>query len=201
MRAEMRAGGGIQGAATLPQRSLIDQLTDLQKLGSTIASFAPPSAPSGPADLDYKIALRKIDLEDQRLLRKDDAELKIRQSEASSVQMRNESLAKFIEQFGPTIGQLVTKWFEERQGKDQPATAAQPPQLSAAGTDQIVKGSCPQCGQVLEMSGGSAEKCPACGFLVIVAGSEIVAAAGGQNGAAPAEVPRPRVVPAPTFAS
>lgn len=200
LRADVRSGtAAAASSGGLPQaRSLIDQLGELQKLGSTIASFAPPSAPSGPMDLDYKIALRKIDLEDQRLLRRDDAELKIRTAEAASVQMRNEALAKFVEQFGPTIGAIVTKWFEDRQAKDQPAASTgATPALPAA---EVVQGQCPQCAENLTMSAGGAEKCPACGFMVVVSGGAIVAAATDPNGNGGA--PRPRVVKAAeTFAS
>jgi|SRR5579864_1031185 len=180
-------------------RGLIDQITDLQKLGNAIAAFAPPASPSGPADVEYRVALRRLDLEDQRLMREHENRLELERRRVGSENMRNEALAKFVEQFGPMLAQVAQKWVEDRSAPppSHPMAAAALPassEAAAAGPEsaELIKGECPNCRTPLEISAGAAEKCPACGHALREQGGAIVAA-----DARPSVVPQ--AVPSVTF--
>jgi hypothetical protein len=168
--------------APAQQTSLIDQLDQLSKFSKTVATFAtPPAATLAP---EVQIALRRIDLEEQRIAKDREKELALRAAEAASENMRNDAIAKFIESFGPMLGQVAQKWLDDRSAPPKPAMTLSAPAAAAEGpAAPEIEGACPVCGVGLAMPEGPAEKCPGCGTMLLAAGGQITVANG--NGAGP----------------
>jgi len=174
--------------------SLVDQLEQLSKLGRTVASFAPPTPPSSPAEVEFKVALARIDLEAQRIAKDREQEIALRAQQVASENMRNDAIARFIESFGPMLSQVAQKWLEDKN----PRPAAAPALPAAAATQPAaieIEGTCPRCAAGIAMSDGSSEKCPACGAMLVAAAGQITLADAAQNG----HGPNPQ--PVQTFAS
>lgn len=169
---------------------LIGRLGELKTLGNTIASFAPPTPPSSPAEVEFKVALARIQLEEQRLEKSRADEMVVRQQQAASENMRNEAIARFVESFGPILGSVAERWLTERSGVAQAS-----PQLSATAGDPSagdgaepspvdvgeIRGACPVCGVELAISEGARERCPGCGAQLL-AEAGVIGQVVSQNG-------------------
>lgn len=170
---------------------LIDQLKELRDLGNTVALFAPPTGPTTATDVEFKLGLRRLDLEEQRILGQHEKELALRQKEVDSANMRNDALAKFIEGFGPVLQQLAVKWVDDR--KPQPAAPGQPQLPGEPAAAQLasaeVEGHCPACQIGIAMLEGETQKCPGCGTVLACSAGQITIAAAGPAGDQPARRP------------
>jgi hypothetical protein len=174
-------------------RSVIEQLSEFATVQKTLASFAPTAAPSGAADLEWRLGIRRLDLEDQRIAREREKELALRQAEVDSVNMRNRTIAQFVESFGPMLSQVAEKYLEDRLPK-RPAAGAGAPQLPAtpgepAAAVAEVQGSCPMCRIAVGKSSAEPEPCPGCGTMLTIDSGLIVVAGGTEpaEGSAAAE--------------
>ena len=189
-----------QQAQARGSAGIVEQLKELRDLGNTVALFAPPAGPTSPADVEFKLGLRRLDLEEQRIASQREQELALRQREVDSVNLRNDALAKFIEGFGPMLQQVAAKWLEDHGPKPGQLPAGTPALAVVDGGEADggarageVAGQCPACGVGIAMIEGERDsKCGACGTYLDCEGGVIRlsgrsgAAAGGQG---PAPIP------------
>lgn len=200
LRDELRDRGAAHGT-----QNLMDQLRMVKELGNTVASFAPPTPPSSPAEVEFKVALARINLEEQRIAKERENEISLRQRQVDSENMRNDAIAKFIENFGPALAGVAQKWLEDKATTPQAGPGpvvqiARTPTGSQAALEGFVHGFCPACGAEMESSERSAFKCPGCGTMLVNSEGAIVRAT-GQGGQQNGEASRAPLGPMPSVAS
>jgi predicted RNA-binding Zn-ribbon protein involved in translation (DUF1610 family) len=158
-----------------PAPSLTDQLQQFRQMADTVQSFAPPRAPSTAVDLEFKVAMERLNLEERRLATQQEADAAERRERMASEFRRNEAVAKAIEEFAPVASAAIQHWFEEKaQAAAPPPPVVLPaPEQNGAPAKPVVLqpeevvGQCPRCGAQLAISGEGDFPCPGCGQPVV----------------------------------
>jgi hypothetical protein len=172
--------------AAPPQPSLIDQLSQFRQMADTVASFAPPKAPSSSVELEFKVAMERLNLENQQITRRFEIEADERRERMASQRSRDEAIARAIDQAAPLLTAAAENWFKEKAAPSAqpswsptviPGGASAVPSTSAASAPPAaglipgeVAGECPVCGKALAITTptGPDDRCPQCGQLLMV---------------------------------
>jgi hypothetical protein len=170
-------------AAALPahQPSFVDQLTQFRQVSETMQSFAPPSAPSSAVELEFKVAMERLNMEERERTQRLTMEQREREDRAAGERLRNDAIARLIEQTGPLLAGALQKWISDQPGNGAaPAAATAPLVLPTPGggvmpAHGVVTGPCPQCGAALRFhpEPGQDDRCPRCQLLLAVVDGEI----------------------------
>src|SRR5579871_5982198 len=174
-----RLAAGQQGP---PPKSLVDQLGEFRQMGEVMRSFAPPSPPSSAAELEFKVALQRLEFENQRVLKQLEDEMAERREKWEGQRARDEAIAKAIDNFSPLAALAAEKWLRDQQQEEKPPEQLLPPApaqgerptVIQGGQPPEVRGPCPNCGAELAMTpGGPGDPCPACGVKLLVSEGQI----------------------------
>lgn len=153
-----------------PQQ-LAGALAQWKELGNLVQSFAPPRPPTSRGELDFTVALQKLNIEQQRIDRQFEADLEDRKAHRQAEMVRAESIARAIEGAAPILVAAAQKWLEER-----PQTGATPALALVDGSGGVeVRGLCPNCSKPIALTpDGKDDVCPNCGAGLAIAGDRIV---------------------------
>lgn len=140
--------------AAPPAPSIFDQLKSVRELAEGMRPFFPASPSTSAEDLQYRVAMEKLNGEQRLKLR----ELDVRFEEVRAFIQRNEWQARFVE------GQLpaILQWVMARGWKeDEPASPPKPALEVVNG--QETQGPCPACGKLIGIPAGVTDDvCPSC---------------------------------------